>query len=678
MKRLLLVTILFAGLATALALCKPTEAPRPPGGSPAVGARQGDPAGTNPATTGNSEHADLTRRQLPPERTLAPMGKPDDEQPQGVKGHVEDQQGKRLGGIQVFLFESPNNDPIRRILDAARQVPLPPAAMTETDRDGQFWLGLREPSEDRFEVRVQAPGFASARSGDLHVHAGEWLDLGGIALAPGSRIYGRVTIAGTGLPAPQATVVMTRSDPFQDISEVDLPTDQNSRFAVVDNAGNYELQHVPRQGQLRLTASAPGFARQFRNDVVPQEENSIRVDFELQAGNKIAGRLETSGQPLGRVDIEAWPKAAEPAHQGTMEADGRFEIGGLSPGNYMLRINAHGFLPVELANVPAGARDLRVPLATRGTASVLVQSPNGQTLRNYRLSVRRYFEDRGGQIARVQNVPARSVQLAAHEDRAEVQGLEHGQFVFQVQADGFTSTLSPVFRIDEDQPNTSVSMVMDRGATLEGRVLDRAGRPVAGAEVRTQPAGAADENPVWRMMSGLVPDRISRTVAETDTAGRFRLPGLAHASYQLMVTHPESCRAVRSDLEIESDDAVQLPPLVLIRGARVGGRTFVDGTLSGQVKVILTPVAKTDNQPVSVDETTLIRVEAISNNEGQFALPRRVPPGSYVIRGTGPLSNTSQDNIFHQFRQMTDSQKEILVLPGQERVEAEIRITTDQ
>ncbi|MEC7583377.1 MAG: carboxypeptidase-like regulatory domain-containing protein [Planctomycetota bacterium] len=678
MKRLLLLTILLAGLATALTLCQPPDAPGPLSTNPSGDATQDDNPGPRSAFSDAGQDANQQRREVAAERTFAPMGQPDDEQPQGVKGWVEDQQGRRLGGVPVFLFESANNDPIRRILDAARQVPMPPAAMTETDRDGQFWLGLRETSEDRFEVHVLAQGFARARSGDLHVHAGEWLDIGGVALAAGTRIHGRVTIAGTGLPAPQATVVMTRTDPFQDISEVDLATDENSRFASVDNAGNYELRHVPRQGQLRLTASAPGFARQFRKDVTPQDQNSIRVDFELPVGKKIAGLLETSGQPLGRVDIEAWPQAAEPAHQGTLDPDGRFEIEGLSPGNYLLRINAKGFLPVELKNVAAGSRDLRVPLKMRGRASVVVRDPRGQVLRNYRLSVRRYFEEHGGQIARVQNVPARSVQLPANEERAEVQGLELGQFVFQVQADGYTSTLSPVFRIGEDEPTASVTMVVNRGATLTGLVQDQAGRPVAGAEIRTQPAGAADENPVWRMMSGLVPDRITRTVAETDAAGQFTLRGLAHASYQLMVTHPQYCRALRRDLELASDESVRLAPIVLLRGAQVGGQTFVDGALSGQVKVILTPVINGAPQPNSADETTLIRVEAISNNQGGFTLPRRVPPGTYTIRGTGPLSNTSQNNIFHQFRQMTDSQKEILVQPGQELVETEIRITTDQ
>lgn len=618
------------------------------------------------------------RRQLPPERTLAAIEQANEVQPQGVTGHVEDRHGKRLSGVQVYLFESANNNPVRRILDAASQVPMPPAAMTETDRDGQFRLGLREATEDRFQLHVLAPGFARERSGELHIHAEEWLDIGRITLAPGTRIHGRVTIAGTDLPAPQATVVMTQSDPFQDIGEIDLPTDQNSRVAAADNAGNYEVLHAPRQGQLRLTANAPGFARQFRNNVTAEEDRSIRVDFELQAGKKIRGLLESSGRPLGRVKIEAWPKAAEPAHQGSLHADGRFEIAGLTPGNYLLRIHAQGFLPVELKNIPAGNHDLRVPLKARGNASVIVRSPQGSVLRDYRLSVRRYFEEHGGQIATVRNVPARSVQLPPNEDQAQVKGLELGQFVFQVQADGYASTLSPIFTIDEARPNAAVVMIMTHGATLEGLVQDQAGRPIAEAEIRTQPAGAADENPVWRMMSALVPDRITRTLVKTDSNGRFLLEGLAHASYQVMITHPEYCRSVRRNLELDTDQVRMLAPVVLLRGAHLRGQTLVDGTLSGQVKVILTPVANDSKAANSVDETALIRVEAISNNQGLFALPRRVPPGLYEIRGTGPIGNSVQDNIFRQFRQMTNSMKNLTVLPGQELVETEIRITTDQ
>jgi len=678
MKKLLLPTLLLAGLGTTLALCNPSGGaqPLPDSTAPADTSAPGDQP--DRPTSATSDNQTAGRREVPIGRKVAPRTNSYGDQLQGVHGHVQDQRGQRLGGIRVVLFESASNDPIGRMLNLAKQVPMPPAAETETDLDGYFRLGLREPTSRRFELHLLAAGFAAERSREMRIHAGEWLDVGPITLAPGTMISGRVIIAGTDLPAPQAIVALESSNPFLDVGATDLPRGRNDRFAAVDAAGYYELRHAPRDGQLRLTVSAPGFARQFRNNIETSAGRHVRVDFELLAGKSIRGVLETPDQSLGRVQIQAWSQGAEPPHQGRRGPDGNFEVQGLHEGEYLLRVNAQGFRPVERQQVAAGDHDVRIKLNAHGKASVIVVAPGGRVLRSYRLSVRRYFPDNGSHIAAVRDVPVRSVRLPASQDRARVQGLGLGTYVFQVQADGYASTLSPAFTIDEEHHDAAVTLVMTRGATLHGLVEDLAGRPIAGAEVVTQPAGAVEQNPIWRMVAGLVPDRITRARARTDDNGQFTLTALAHASYQLSVTHPEHCRSIRSDLEVRADSETVLAPIVLVRGARLLGRTLVDGALASQVKVVLTATQPGANGVKSVDETALIRVEAVSNNQGLYRLPGRIPPGNYELRATRQLGNPTEADIFHQLTQMKNSMQPVTVHPGQEVVEAEIRIATGQ
>src|SRR5437867_9546895 len=96
-------------------------------------------------------------------------------------------------------------------------------------------------------------------------------------------------------------------------------------------------------------------------------------------------------------------------------------------------------------------------------------------------------------------------------------------------------------------------MTMTRGGAIRGRIVDEAEQPIAGATVATQAAGAVEDNPVWRMLASLTPDKITRTTATTGADGTFRLGRLAHAAYQLEVAHADYCRTQLRDLVVLGD-----------------------------------------------------------------------------------------------------------------------------
>ena len=620
-----------------------------------------------------------------PTRTPANAGSAHADAAQGVFGRVVDARGQPLAGVEALLLEATSNDPLRRFMARAHGVPTLASASALTEADGRFRLGIRQQDELQYEVCVRATGFAYVRLGELRVPAGEWLDLGDVTLLAGATIRGRVTVAGTELPAPGATVRIESGNPFFDLGPAQLPGWRERNVTTVDHDGVYELRDVPRRGAFRLLAAAPGFGRQIRDQIEPGE-GTLQVDFALPRGMSIGGVFDTGGAPLGAVRIECYSKATEPAFHGSTATDGRFFVHGLREGPHLLRIEADGYQPVSIDNVAAGTDDLRVVLSPRGSASVEVHDPDGTLLRQYRVAVRRYLTEHGGALGTVRDVADRVVRLDAGERAVTIEGLDPGDYVFQVEAPGFASTLSDPFQLSQEKREAAVTMTVVRGGSLGGRVVDLAGAPIADATVTTQPDGAIDDNPVIRMLASLTPDRITRASATTDADGRFVLRGLAYAPYQLQVVHPQYCRTTRGGIEMRADELVEVPPITLARGTAVRGRALVDGVPTGHVVVVLTqdpsvgPGAggpESGPPEKSRDETTVVRVEAVTNTDGSFELPRRVPPGAYELRGVIQLGLEPNADPFQKLMQLKKSAVRVTVLPGQEVAVVDLRLTSD-
>ncbi|MEY2715864.1 MAG: hypothetical protein RIT24_2207, partial [Planctomycetota bacterium] len=510
----------------------------------------------------------------------------------------------------------------------------------------------------------------------------EWVDLGDITLVRGCTITGRVTVAGTDLPAPGATVTLASGNPFLDQGPSHVAGWSERRSAAVGADGRYEIRHAPQKGMFRLVASAPGFGRQIRDEVALDGRTAIEHDFALPRGMSIQGRLDAGSRSLGHVKITAFPKAAEPPFAGKVEGDGSFVVHGLREGLHLLQVEAEGFQPVARDDIAAGTTDVRIELTPRGRAGVRVLDGRGALLRNYRLSVRRWFPTNGGQIAIVRDVPDRIVKLDPPEESAFVDGLEDGDFVFQVEATGHVSTLSDPIRIDASARQAETTMQLHIGGGIRGFVVDEQGRPVVGARIRTEPDGVADDNPVFRLLHAMTPDRITRSEAASAADGSFLLAPLAHANYQLTVDHPEQCRSTRRAIVITEDRTETVEPIRLVRGCAVLGRAVAAGDSSAQIQVVLTPQwndpatgqPKPATNGESADETSVARVETVTKPDGRFAMPRRIPSGVYEVRGVSLAGSDPGADAFQKILQMKKSAVTLVIRPGQETAEVDIRI----
>ncbi|MEO6594600.1 MAG: carboxypeptidase regulatory-like domain-containing protein [Planctomycetota bacterium] len=639
---------------------------------------------------------------------------------QGLRGLVLNEADQPLRGIDVYLIESPSNDPLALPLLLQQRHAMGLLSATRTSEDGSFAISLQMVRDKIYEVHLVSADHATTRLGGLRLLTGQWHDLGVITLVSGSTLRGRVTVEGReDIPVPLATVTVEVGTAFEDAALRLLPGRERGLSTTVDANGYFELLHAPSRGVVRVWAVAPGFARVLRHNIELTTTRPIEINFGLPPGQSVGGRIvDGSDRPVQGARVEAWPQhGAAPALLAQSDSNGHFEVLGMLALPHRLRVFARGFQNHEVAGVQPGRHDLHIALQARGTARVRVLLPDGTVQRSYQLSLRRYFADRGsqdlgsqdlgrqdsgrldtgGQIGLVVDVPEQRVRLDRMTDFAELQGVPMGTFKCQVVADGYAKTLSEpiVFGQGEAPGRTlgdsasgggevqSIDIVLSTGATLRGRVFDEAGRPLPGATVATQADGATPDSPLSKMLAGALPDKITVGRATTAADGSFALEHLALADYQLEVTHPDACRTIIAGLRLDTASERTLPAIQLVAGALVTGRATVGGRTAGQIKVVLTtePIADPQTGPApaerSIDRGAL-RLETVTDAEGHFQLPRRVPPGTYVLRAAVVGTAEPEAQIFQQLLQMRRSSTTVSVVAGQPRVDCTIDLPSDR
>lgn len=280
-------------------------------------------------------------------------------------------------------------------------------------------------------------------------------------------------------------------------------------------------------------------------------------------------------------------------------------------------------MPAPLAAVFA----LGVGLAQdpRASATVRVVDPHGGPIPYFTVALRNCRDD--GVL-----VPADHPELVVQPrmltgDAFLLGDLPRGEFVLRVDSPGFARAQSQRFAVLRDtQPEVVASM--SRGGAIRGRIVDEAGVAVQGARVFT-----TDE---WEVLSDLIPSlaeqarrkaprMTSSAAATTDAKGNFELSLLAHGAYLLRVEHPKFAEIALPEMEVSDGKPIVLGDLQLLRGCRVkgsvverGGPFYVHAREDRSGK---------DPLPMSL----WIPNEACTDAQGNFTLPKSLPPGAYVL-----------------------------------------------
>ncbi|MEM9381040.1 MAG: carboxypeptidase-like regulatory domain-containing protein [Planctomycetota bacterium] len=368
-------------------------------------------------------------------------------------------------------------------------------------------------------------------------------------------------------------------------------------------------------GRWVFTGIEPGTVRwvglrapRFVDALVPvpavRAGEEVTVELPIARGVAAIGRVvDLRGEPVpeARVHLGSWEQRDMSNSIGFDESvrsdeDGRFEVGGVWPGDATLRVwhRDHTFASISLGTLAEGdvARDVEVVLGDGGTVAGVVVWPDGTPAK--KATVRLVSHGRNWSGAREAKSDA--------EGAFEFTGLTGGPFRLAAGARRRGTQGRAAAVVDVGRP---VTLELGPGATLRGRVVDDRGEGVARFTVRPTPVGLDDGGS-------------SDAVRIRRGDGSFELVGAELGAYDLSVK--AKGYAPRLPVRVELGDEPTDVELVVDRLATVSCE-----------------VVDASGEPLAATPVRVGGVATKTDAEGRVG-PIDVPPGTLAVtlRGFAP------------------------------------------
>ncbi len=399
-----------------------------------------------------------------------------------VTGTVRDRAGRAVAGALVFVF--PPKDPPREGIVQSDDI-----LVAETAVDGTYLVdgtALDAP----YSVRAQAPGYAP--SADV-----EHL------------------VATAAVPEVRADPVLRR--PATIIVHVAEPAGRPVAGATIDVGDLRDL--TDEQGTCRFECLPPNRYDVWSKSLLHRgtftsadvgEGQTVDVRLELDPGDRIEGLVLAAGdQPLAGANLEleateGGPKLDLPPFSLRTDGGGRFRIGGLLPGDYLVSAGKDGFRAPP-TRIRAPSVDVRLRCNPLGRVRLRILVPDGTP----------YAE--GLNIGVTSTLGGRNhyVDTFDPDGRMTLGGLDAGPITLDVDPSDWpplriTCVLGPGDTVDLGDHRLA------EGVPFSGVVRDAAGGPVVGASV-----SLGNYPPV-----------------ETDSDGRFTVLHLTPGEQEIHVWSP--------------------------------------------------------------------------------------------------------------------------------------------
>ncbi|MCB9876860.1 MAG: carboxypeptidase regulatory-like domain-containing protein [Planctomycetes bacterium] len=441
-----------------------------------------------------------------------------------------------------------------------------------TGDDGRFAFAFWPPPPFQFSLDVtkEACGHLNGRWSKLD--EGQTLDVGDVVVTAGVKVHGRV-VDKQGAPLAKAYLSIS-SDDRGGIGDGVGPVWGTQVVTKDDGAfvtrgwlvpGKYDLRvqdrDIESEKQVELVAERP-------------EEVLTVVVADQKEQQTITGRVvDEAGAPVARVQVTAFGNGWSDTRS---KADGTFVLTNrqqLGEGPLWLQVRSSEYAPVdEKLETTWGSTDVVVKVKRTGQLTLRVTDEAQHPVSRY--AVRMLQTDAHIRSSEDQRVRTQG----EHEDgTATLPGLRRGHWVLLIEfaAQSGLETITHTLEVGDVAP-ARLDLIAHATGTRTLRVLDTAGEPIAGANVRlcdmfgksfveNFPA-MKGEQWMWNL-SNLNPKVVQE--GKTDDDGRLMLRGPADRALGLLIGGDGACTAHHDEVQLRVEEEL----LVRIdRGAGLKGR----------------------------------------------------------------------------------------------------------
>ena len=330
-----------------------------------------------------------------------------------------------------------------------------------------------------------------------------------------------------------------------------------------------------------------------------QHRSGVSLRYEWDPAKAISGRIaDPRDEPLGEVRVRAEDSPGHTAVSVLTDADGTYKIELDADGLFTVLVNTHAYATQRREGVPAGTRNVNFVLQPRGfIEGRVVDARTGSPVTKFQLHGRS-----AKPVGDLDEIFGHRVK--SDDGSFRLKWVEPGGVLLYVEAKGYAPARVLVPKVPPGGATKGVVVRLSRGASIEGVVVDMAGKPVAGAQVTLE--GQEDE----RLRTGYISGGpILNTVS--DGAGRFVFHALDTGSDLVTATHPDfpdTSAALR--LEMEKASRVTI---VMTGRATVEGTITINGEPAGGQGVLIYPSDRATPITTKTDNAGFYRVSNLSD-----------------------------------------------------------------
>ncbi len=494
-----------------------------------------------------------------------------------ISGRVLDAGGRGIAGARVRAFSNVwrgGGGGFVHFVDIIDYFGPPPAVIEAISKDdGSFRItGLEEVSHT---VIATAAGHSPAERSNLFAPR-KGIEFN---LKAGSRFTGLV-VGPDGSPIDGAEV---QAFPPMDLdasahhSIIEIKLRPSVDKVVTGKGGRFQFETLGA-GTYHFTVTAKGFRRNAYLKIPLEEGENPPRRFELAKGLRISGVVQSeSCRPIAGARIKATStrnrKDFLPYEEDEVATDarGQFTFDTLEAGKYTLLVSHQDHATEQVRDVEAGNEDITITLPVGGAISGMVtEARTGRPIAGARVSV----DDM--QALRKEAVTDVKGQYSIAGLNARTLTKRYAT----IQADGYVRRSNVRVVVEDLNLTGNQNFELERTAVVEGRVVDRNGGGISGAQVLMKRRSSE-----WVVAATIGKD-------ETGEDGRYRLEELEAGRGNVILASARDYLTGSSDpFQFQPGESFSIPDIVLsmagaIEGAVMGadgkGLEGVDVSVRGQ------------------------------------------------------------------------------------------------